>query len=74
MKRLWRKPSLILAVPFLSLSLLLAACGGGPVVAQGPVVAFPNARNFPMLDIKDRVVNLRGTTGFRYAKLSMAVV
>ena len=62
-----------LAAPFLGLGLLLSACGGSAAPLQAPST-YPNSQNLPMLQIKDRVINLTAKNGYQYAKLTMNVV
>jgi len=62
------------AAPILGLSILLTACGGGSAVAVAQPSVFPNTQNLPMLQIKDRVINLNAKSGYQYAKLSLNVL
>ncbi|HLY67610.1 MAG TPA: flagellar basal body-associated FliL family protein [Chloroflexota bacterium] len=59
--------------PALALGILLSACGGSSAPVAQPN-AFPNTKNLPTIQIKDRVINLSGKSGYQYAKMTLNVL
>jgi flagellar basal body-associated protein FliL len=61
-----------LFAPILALGIGLAACGGSAGVVLPPTT-FPTTQPLPMIQIKDRVINLNAKSGFQYAKMTLDV-
>lgn len=61
-----------LFAPVLALGIGLAACGGSSAVVVPPT-NFPTTQPLPMVQIKDRVINLNAKSGFQYAKMTLDV-
>ncbi|MBV9120935.1 MAG: flagellar basal body-associated FliL family protein [Chloroflexi bacterium] len=56
----------------LAVALLLSACGGSSGFVAPPTT-FPTTQNLPTLQIPNRVINLNGQSGYKYAKMSLNV-